>query len=135
MSVSSEVMQNELDTSSFLKRLSAFDWMWALLVLAGSVAGHQLYSSLMDGYEVGILYGSAAGLIGLGWGWKPMRGFSIAVTLISLAAIGLYGAELGRGDSSFFLKFLISSQSAIMWMSALYVGHRNGHRWSGGALA
>ena len=121
MSVSPEVMQNEFDTTPFFKRLGVFDWVWALLVIAGSVIAHQLYSSLMDGYEVGILYGSAAGLVGLGWGWKPMRGFSIAVALISLAAIGLYGTELARADTSFFLKFLISSQSAVMWMSALYV--------------
>jgi cytochrome c-type biogenesis protein CcsB len=121
MSVTTETMSHEFDTTPFLKRLSAFDWLWALLVLAGSVVAHRLYSGLMDGYEVGILYGSAAGLIWLGWGWKPMRGFSIAVALLSLAAIALYGGELARGESSFFLKFLVSSQSAIMWMSALYV--------------
>ncbi len=121
MSVSSEIMQSEFDTTPFLKRLGAFDWVWALLVVAGSIFTHNLYGQLMDGYEVGILYGSAAGLIGLGWGWKPMRGFSIAVALITLAAIGLYGADLARGETSFFLKFLFSSQSAIMWMSALYV--------------
>jgi cytochrome c-type biogenesis protein CcsB len=114
-------MSHEFDTTPFLKRLGAFDWLWAVLVAAGSIIAHRLYSDLMDGYEVGILYGTAAGLIGLGWGWKPMRGFSIAVALLSLAAIGLYGGELARGESSFFLKFLISSQSAIMWMSALYV--------------
>jgi cytochrome c-type biogenesis protein CcsB len=114
-------MQHELDTTPFLKRLGAFDWIWALLVVAGSIAAHRMYSSFMDSYEVGILYGSAAGLIWLGWGWKPMRGFSLAVALLSLAAIGLYGSELARAESSFFLKFLISSQSAIMWMSALYV--------------
>jgi cytochrome c-type biogenesis protein CcsB len=121
MSVTSEAMSHEFDTTPFLKRLGAFDWLWAVLVAAGSIIAHRLYSDLMDGYEVGILYGTAAGLIGLGWGWKPMRGFSIAVALLSLAAIGLYGGELARGESSFFLKFLISSQSAIMWMSALYV--------------
>ena len=121
MSVTSEAMSHEFDTTPFLKRLGAFDWLWAVLVAAGSIIAHRLYSDLMDGYEVGILYGTAAGLIWLGWGWKPMRGFSIAVALLSLAAIGLYGGELARGESSFFLKFLISSQSAIMWMSALYV--------------
>jgi hypothetical protein len=56
-----------------------------------------------------------------GWAWKPMRTLTLVVAAISLAAIGLYGDELARNESSFFLKFLISSQSAIMWMSALYV--------------
>ncbi len=121
MSVNTEVMQNELDTTPILKRLGLFDWLWALLVVVGSIAAHRTYSNFMDSYEVGILYGSAAGLIWLGWGWKPMRGFSLAVALLSLAAVALYGSDLTRSESSFFLKFLISSQSAIMWMSALYV--------------
>ncbi|MDH5784203.1 MAG: c-type cytochrome biogenesis protein CcsB [Chromatiales bacterium] len=121
MSANPEIMHRGLDTTPFLKRLGAFDWVWAALVLIGAVAAHRLYSDFMDGYEVGILYGTAAGLIWLGWGWKPMRGFSLAVALLSLAAIALYGSELTNGNSNFFLKFLISSQSAIMWMSALYV--------------
>ncbi|MCW8918715.1 MAG: c-type cytochrome biogenesis protein CcsB [Gammaproteobacteria bacterium] len=121
MSVTTETLSHEFDTTPFLRRLSVLDWLWALLVVAGTVAAHRLYSEWMDGYEVGILYGSAAALVWLGWGWKPMRGFSVAVALLSLAAIGLYGGELARGESNFFLKFLISSQSAIMWMSALYV--------------
>ncbi len=121
MSVTSDIMQDEFNTTPFLKRLGVFDWLWALLVVLAAITAHRLYSSLMDGYEVGILYSTAAGLIWLGWGWKPMRGFSLTVALLSLVAIGLYGGELARNETSFFLKFLISSQSAIMWMSALYV--------------
>lgn len=114
-------MDNEFNRPPLLKRLSLFDWLWAALVLLGSFIAFNQYSSLMDGYEVGILIGSAAGLVLFGWLWKPMRALSLVVAAISLAAIGLYGDELARNESSFFLKFLISSQSAIMWMSALYV--------------
>ncbi|HEX9803722.1 MAG TPA: c-type cytochrome biogenesis protein CcsB [Gammaproteobacteria bacterium] len=114
-------MDNEFNRPPLLKRLSLFDWFWAALVLVGSAVAFSQYSSLMDGYEVGILVGSAAGLVLFGWLWKPMRALSLVVAAISLAAIGLYGDELTRNESSFFLKFLISSQSAIMWMSALYV--------------
>lgn len=121
MSVTQEYMDNEFNRPPLLKRLSLFDWFWAALVLLGSFIAFNQYSSLMDGYEVGILVGSAAGLVLFGWLWKPMRALSLAVAAISLAAIGLYGDELARNESSFFLKFLISSQSAIMWMSALYV--------------
>lgn len=121
MSVTQEYMDNEFNRPPLLKRLSLFDWFWAALVLLGSFIAFNQYSSLMDGYEVGILVGSAAGLVLFGWLWKPMRALSLVVAAISLAAIGLYGDELTRNESSFFLKFLISSQSAIMWMSALYV--------------
>jgi cytochrome c-type biogenesis protein CcsB len=33
----------------------------------------------------------------------------------------VYGIELAKADSSFLLKYFFSSQTAIMWMSALYV--------------
>lgn len=121
MSVTQESLQQEFDKPSLLKRLGAYDWLWALLVVAGSVVAYSQYSSFMDSYEVGILFASAAGLVVFGWGWKPMRSLSLVVAALSLAAVGLYGDELARGESNFFLKFLIASQSAIMWMSALYV--------------
>jgi len=40
---------------------------------------------------------------------------------LSLAAMSIYGGDLVKAESNFFLKYLIASQSAIMWMSALYV--------------
>jgi len=92
-----------------------------VLVLAGSVYAHVQYASFMDGYEVGILYGCALLLIGWGWSWPPARTLSLVIGALSLGAIYLYGTDLARGESSFFLKYLLSSQSAIMWMSALYV--------------
>ncbi len=121
MSVSQEYMQGALERPSLLKRLSVFDWIWAVLVAVGTVFAYSRYVALMDGYEVGILFGTGASLIALGWAWKPARGLSLAVALLSLAAIGLYGSELALRDTNFFLKYLLSSQSAIMWMSALYV--------------
>jgi cytochrome c-type biogenesis protein CcsB len=121
MSVTQEYLESEFNKPSLLKRLSLFDWLWALFTVAGGVMAYSLYSSLMDSYEVGILIGSTIGMVLFGWSWKPMRALSLVVALISLAAIGLYGDNLALGESNFFLKFLISSQSAIMWMSALYV--------------
>ncbi len=121
MSVTESVMQNEFDRPSLLKRLGLYDWIWALLVAIGGGVAYSNYSSLMDGFEVGILFASVIGLVIFGWSWKPMRTLSLVVALLSLAAIGLYGDELARGETNFFLKFLISSQSSIMWMSALFV--------------
>ncbi|WP_341650060.1 c-type cytochrome biogenesis protein CcsB [Thauera humireducens] len=39
--------------------------------------------------------------------------------MLSLTAIWLYQGDLARAEQTFFLKYLISSQTAIMWMSAL----------------
>jgi cytochrome c-type biogenesis protein CcsB len=121
MSVSESVMHNQFDRPPLFKRLGLYDWIWAALVVAAAVWTYSAYSSLMDGFETGILFFSVIGLVMFGWSWKPMRTLSLVVALLSLAAIGLYGDELARGESNFFLKFLISSQSAIMWMSALFV--------------
>jgi cytochrome c-type biogenesis protein CcsB len=121
MSVTESFMQNEFDRPPLFKRLGLFDWIWAALVVAAAIWTFNVYSSLMDNFEVGILFFSTIGLLLFGWNWKPIRALTLVVALISLASIGLYGDELARGESNFFLKFLISSQSAIMWMSALYV--------------
>ncbi len=121
MSVSSDTLEQMFKQPSLLKRLGWFDWLWAALTAVGTIYAHTYYVDLMDAYEVGILYGTAISLIWLGWAWKPTRQLSLVIAMLSLFAIGLYGDDLARGETGFFLKFLLSSQSAIMWMSALYV--------------
>ncbi|MGM0594261.1 MAG: c-type cytochrome biogenesis protein CcsB [Pseudomonadota bacterium] len=121
MAATPESLREEFDKPPLLKRLGVYDWVWALLVLVGTLFAYTNYSAFMDSYEVWILFGSGIGLVLFGWYWKPMRHFSLVVGLLSLAAITLYGDDLARGESSFFLKYLISSQSAIMWMNALFV--------------
>ncbi len=121
MSVTQQDLLEQFDERPVWRRLSAFDWVWALLTLIGSAYAYVHYQSLMDGYEVAILAGTAVTLIGLGWAWKPLRPLTLAITGLSLLAITLYGDSLANAESNFFLKYLIASQSAIMWMSALYV--------------
>lgn len=120
MSVSQEILQAKLQPS-FIQRLKTYDWIFAALLIMGSIFAYQEYSALMDGYEVGILFGTTLALIGLGWSWKPARTFMLVVGGLSLIAINVYGTELARAENNFFLKFLLSSQSATMWMSALFV--------------
>lgn len=120
MSVPDEFMSSEMQ-GSFFKRLNILDWIFAAFLVMGSIYAYQKYSNLMDGYEVGILFATALSFIAAGWLWKPARSFMIAVAVLSLFAINLYGTELAAGESNFFLKFLFSGQSATMWMSALFV--------------
>lgn len=114
-------LQFELDNQSFWKGLSLFDWLWSIVVLLGTVYAYFSYAPLMDVYEKGILISMAVSLIVLGWHWKAIRGLSLAVFLLSIFGISRYVNGLGDVEVDFFLKFLVSSQSAIMWMSALYV--------------
>ena len=76
---------------------------------------------MMDVYELGILISSGIVFSLLGLSWRPIQGFIIIVSLLSLCSISLYGTNIEASEHNFFLRFLFSSQSAIMWMSVLYV--------------
>src|SRR3989304_2172550 len=104
-----------------LKRLRWQDWVYALLLAAGAVFAFKQYGSYMDAYETGFLFGAAVVFSWLGWQWKPMRLLVLGVAAISLFSISLYHADQARATQVFFLKYLISSQSAIMWMNVLLV--------------
>lgn len=110
-----------------LQRRDALDWVFAALVLLGGGYAFSRYHASMDVYEQGILAGTLPTLIALGWFWKPLRTLSVAVGAATLLAIGLYGqqtdgfgADLAAGENTFFLKYMLSSQSAILWMSLLF---------------
>jgi len=103
-----------------LKRLSWFDWLFAAIVAAGALFALSRFGDFMDIYEKAILLAAIPALAAFGWFWKPFRGLLIGVGLISLFAISQYHGDLARMEQAFFLKYLISSQAAIMWMCALF---------------
>ncbi|WP_442498281.1 c-type cytochrome biogenesis protein CcsB [Methylobacter sp. sgz302048] len=115
------LLDQEFRADGFLKQRSLFDWTWALLIMAGAVFAFSQYRHLMDGFEIAILFGTGLLTVWLGWFWPSLRTFTLAIAGLSLFAISRYGADLSAADANFFLKYLLSSQSAIMWMSALYV--------------
>ncbi|WP_374553769.1 c-type cytochrome biogenesis protein CcsB [Aquitalea pelogenes] len=102
------------------KRLKLADWLYAVLLVVAAVQAWRLYNPYMDGYEQAILAGSAVGLVALGWFWKSWRWFFPLSATVALLGISLYHGELARGQSAFWLKFLLSSQSSIMWMCTLF---------------
>jgi cytochrome c-type biogenesis protein CcsB len=114
-------LQSNYQQPSYFESRSAYDWVWALLVISGAGYVFANYHVLMDTYEIGILAISAPLLIWLGWRWATLQFFSLSVAALSILAISSYGGDLSRGESAFLLKYLFASQSAIMWMSALYV--------------
>jgi cytochrome c-type biogenesis protein CcsB len=128
-----EATQNYYERPPFLKTLTWFDWLFALLLVGGNIYAFSLYADHMDAYEKGILVLTAASFIALGWFWKPMRALLLIVAALSLFGISQYHGELARAEKAFFLKYLFSSQSAIMWMSALFVMATAGY-WLGLAL-
>ena len=104
----------------FFARRNALDWLFAVLVLAGAGFVMSRYRPFMDGYEQGILLAAAPAAIALGWFWRPLRVLMMVVTALSVLAIYSYQGDLGRSENVFWLKYFLSSQSAILWMSVLF---------------
>ncbi|MGM0412383.1 MAG: c-type cytochrome biogenesis protein CcsB [Pseudomonadota bacterium] len=121
MSVSQEAAIHPDQEPSPWRPEGLFDWIWLAIIIAGTMAAWYALGDYMNGYEVGILIGTAIALVPLGWYWHAFGLLLLAVAALSLSAVGLYGRDLGAAEENFFLVYLISSQSAIMWMSALYV--------------
>jgi len=107
------------DNSRLLRPTGIGDWLFALVLAGAAVFALRQYGGFMDVYDKAILLLVVPGLAAIGWAWKPFRGFLAAAAALALASITLYQGDLARAEQVFFLKYLISSQTAIMWMSAL----------------
>jgi len=106
--------------AGFFRSRSLFDWLYAAALLAGALFALHRYGPYMDYYEKGILLAAVPTFAWLGWHWKPVRLLMLVLAAAALAAIALYGGNLEMAERSFFLKYLLSSQSAILWMSTLF---------------
>jgi len=105
----------------FLSRRGWFDWLFALLALAGGLYAFGMYHQHMDVYEKGILIAAVPATIWLGWFWRPLGVLMLVVAGASLLGIVSYQGQIARADNVFWLKYFLSSQSAILWMSVLFV--------------
>ena len=119
MATSREELLREMRQPSLWQRLSAADWAWLGLVALATVATYAVLWEAMNHYEVVITAFTAATMVGLGWHWSAAKTYMTLVCALSLLAISRY-PELAAAQNDFFLRYLLSSQSAIMWMSALF---------------
>lgn len=115
------MLEQQWQPSSPWRQWAWWDGLWALLVMAGTSGVGWLYHAHMDGYEIAILIGSSLALIAWGQYWKPARGFTLAVAVLTLVALWRYGVDYELRKSAFLLKYVLESQAAFMWMSTLYV--------------
>lgn len=97
------------------------DLLFFVLLSLGAAFALKQYSQAMDVYEKTILVLAVPSFVWLGWLWRPLRTLMVAMGAASLFAIWLYQGDLARAEQVFFLKYLFSSQSAILWMSVLFV--------------
>ena len=108
-----------LNEGYFAKR-NPFDWLFALIVVLGGVFALTRYHTAMGEYELGIMVAAIPSVIMMGWFWRPLRVLMLCVAAFSLLGVASYQGSLARADSVFWLKYFLSSQSAILWMSMLF---------------
>ena len=107
-------------TEGYFSGRSLADWAFALIAVLAAGFAFSRYSAFMDGYEKAILVGIVPAVIWLGWFWRPLRNLMLVVGVVSLLGITSYQGDLGRAEKVFWLKYFLSSQSAILWMSVLF---------------
>jgi cytochrome c-type biogenesis protein CcsB len=117
-----ELTQNPsyTETTSLLKSRTWFDWLFLAVLAAGAFFALNRYGDFMDIYEKGILLAAVPTFVWLGWYWRPVRLLMLSIGALSLWTIAQYGGNLEMAQSRFLLKYLFSSQSAILWMSMLF---------------
>jgi cytochrome c-type biogenesis protein CcsB len=103
----------------FFSRRNWLDWLFAVVVVAGGLFAFSRYAAYMDGYEKGILFAAMPAAIWVGWFWRPLRVLMLVAAAFALLGIASYQGQLARAESVFWLKYFLSSQSAILWMSML----------------
>jgi len=112
---------NTYESKHFWQSRDWTDWLYCLILFGSAIGVFSQYHLLMDAYEVFFLAGAAIGFTILGWFWTPFRSLLVGVAALSLSSISLYQGNLLAPQQNFFLKFLISSQSSIMWMNVLLI--------------
>ncbi|KIF80300.1 c-type cytochrome biogenesis protein CcsB [Noviherbaspirillum autotrophicum] len=104
----------------FFRRLSVLDWVYGAALAAGALFALSRFGAYMDYYEKAILVLSAPTFAWLGWHWKPVRWLIALLAILALSSISLYGGVLDAANQKFLLKYGLSSQSAVLWMSTLF---------------
>lgn len=114
-------MTTHIGTLNLIEDRPLTQWLWRGVMALAATALMFMYADDLDVYEISIIIFTAISMALLGQNWSGFRAHSIVVTLLSLLAIQQYGNDLTLADSKFLLSYILASQSAFMWMSALFV--------------
>tara|TARA_B100000787_G_scaffold63173_1_gene46370 strand:- start:2702 stop:3832 length:1131 start_codon:yes stop_codon:yes gene_type:complete len=95
-------------------------YMFSLVLASLTIFALLKFNSFMDNYEIIILIGSAITFAWMGNVWSNFRTLFSFIFLLSFISIYFYKGSLEQIELNFFLKYFLSSQSAIMWMTALF---------------
>lgn len=107
--------------TDILAKSPAHTWWWYGFLLLATIGILTVYHDVLDVYEVSILIFTAISMALVGNQWPGFRNHSIAVAILSLIALQIYGSDLAVAETNGLLKYFLASQSAIMWMSVFFI--------------
>lgn len=107
--------------TELMTKPAAHTWWWYALLLLATIGILSVYHQVLDVYEVSILIFTGISMGFVGNNWPGFRGHAITVAILSLIALQLYGTNLEAAETNGLLKYMLASQSAIMWMSVFFI--------------
>ena len=96
------------------------DYSFGFTLACLTILAISKFNNFMDIYEIIILIGSAITFTWMASLWPNFKKLFVYTFLLSFISIFFYKGSLDQIELNFFLKYFLSSQSAIMWMTALY---------------
>ena len=101
--------------------LRPVDFLWCALLLCGYGFVYARFREYLNGYEWVIFSCLTLALCYAGVVWSELRRLLLVVAVLTLFSIHLYDANLSLAEERFVLQYFLASQSAVMWMSFLFV--------------
>lgn len=101
--------------------LRPVDYLWCALLLGGYGVVYARFREYLNGYEWVIFTCLTLVLGYAGIAWPELRRLLLIVATLALFSIHLYDANLSLAEEHFLLQYFLASQSAVMWMSFLFV--------------
>ena len=96
----------------YFARRNVWDWLFAVLVIAGAAWSFMYYSPAMDGYEKAILAGTVPVVIWLGWFWRPLR--------VLMVVVAYESHQIGVGIGHIPVSNLYEVFVLFCWMTAAF---------------
>jgi len=96
------------------------DYSFGIALACLTILAISKFNNFIDIYEIIILIGSAITFTWMASLWPNFKKLFVYTFLLSFISIFFYKGSLDQIELNFFLKYFLSSQSAIMWMTALY---------------
>ncbi len=97
------------------------DYLWCALLMGGFSLVFAWFREYLNGYEWVIFTCLTLVLGYAGIAWSELRRLLLIVATLALFSIHIYDANLSLAQERFMLQYFLASQSAVMWMSFLFV--------------